>query len=195
MNRSSTSLLALAAAALILPANLINDGKEDKMTTAQKEEVYRLSLAKSPTTAETTRPYAMRRRGCSNSPSSTRRCHANRASISPGVSNGLEVANTTPICRPPASNAATWLARVLYPITPDYNLSAASDGSYFINDLVIHNRDGNESRLRDLTVEIVQFTGDVTSDFALGSGGTVNVNTFVGRGACSTPSSRLALGK
>ena len=62
-----------------------------------------------------------------------------------------------------------------------------TDGSYYITDLVLHNRDGNTNRFRDLTVEIVQFTGDVANDFTLGTGGTVSVNTFTELGKFINP--------
>ena len=61
-----------------------------------------------------------------------------------------------------------------------------TNDTYSITNLVIYNR-GQSGRLEDITIEVVEFTGDVTTDFALGSGGTVNLNTYTELGDYINP--------
>ena len=62
-----------------------------------------------------------------------------------------------------------------------------TNGTYSITNLVIYNRPANHSRLRDITIEIVEFDGDVATDFTLGTGGTVSVNTYTELGDYINP--------
>jgi|GEM_PF-6976590 len=59
----------------------------------------------------------------------------------------------------------------------------ALDDTYTIEGIFIHNRDNCcQGRLRDIAVEVLNFTGDLNSDFAPGSGGTVDLNTLTETG-------------